>query len=160
MRFVTVLTFDDPAEAQTLKQCLESAGVSARVLDERWQQRYRFLSEEVAGVHVQVERDSFERARQLLVEWEASEAGLKKAVHCPQCGSSRVEFPQATRKFLTPTLLSLLFALRLCEKRFYCEDCHYTWPLRTKPDEPTDILGWPIKSKDPVRSSQEARLHS
>jgi len=144
---VTILTFDGPVEAQALKQRFEAAGVPAHVLDERRQQRYRFLAEERAGIHLQVAREDFERARQLAVEWEATDLGIKQAVYCPQCKSSRVEFPQVTRKFLMPSVYAFLCAIGVCEQRYYCEDCHYTWSPHPKPDQPTDLLGWPVRAK-------------
>ena len=39
-----------------------------------------------------------------------------------------LEYPQLTRKFLTPWLASVLFALKIFPKEFYCQDCHFTWP--------------------------------
>ena len=48
-------------------------------------------------------------------------------IRCPQCGSSNIEYPQMTRKFLTPALMGLLCAPRIIPKEFYCQDCHYTW---------------------------------
>ena len=32
-----------------------------------------------------------------------------------------------TRKALTPALASVLFAIKIFPKEFYCEDCHFTW---------------------------------
>ena len=48
-------------------------------------------------------------------------------IRCPQCGSSNIEYPQMTRKFLTPALVAVLCALKIIPKEFYCQDCHYTW---------------------------------
>jgi hypothetical protein len=160
MNMVTVMTFNDPADAEVLRKRLEDAGIPTHILDERRQQRYRFMAEEIAGIHVQVDRGFFELARPLTEQWEIGAAAAKKAVHCPQCGSSRIEFPQVTRKFLMPWAYALLCAVGVCEKKFYCEDCHYTWPLHPKTAAPTDILGWPIRSKVPsrVESQNQPRL--
>ena len=91
-------------------------------------------------------------------KWVVVQSAMKKAVHCPQCGSSRVEFPQVTRKFLMPWAYAFLCAVGVCEKRFYCEDCHNTWPLHPKTQRPTDILGWPIRPKAP--SAPESQRNS
>ena len=146
MNMVTVMTFNERPDADAIQQRLTQAGVPNQVIDERRQQRYRFWAEEMAGIHIQVSRDNFERARDQLQQWHQSNPVGDKAVHCPQCGSSRVEFPQVTRKFLMPMSYAFLCAIGVCEKRFYCEDCHFTWPLRAKVETPTDILGWPIRS--------------
>src|ERR1700682_1534786 len=66
-------------------------------------------------------------SKKLMVEWEASDPEIGTAIRCPQCKSPRVEYPQLTRKFLTPWLASILFALKIFPKEFYCQDCHFTW---------------------------------
>jgi hypothetical protein len=75
---------------------------------------------------------------------------LQFAVRCPECGSSRVEYPQFTRKFVTPTLVEIFTVLAPgVQKRFYCVDCQHTWAKNPEADpEPwdgskeTDVLGW------------------
>jgi hypothetical protein len=65
------------------------------------------------------------------------DGALHDAVRCPDCGSSRIEYPQFTRKFLTPNVIGLLSAMHLFEKEYYCEDCHFTWPdPHSKPHRP------------------------
>ena len=155
MKMVTVMTFNERAEAEILRKHLEAVGVPSHVLDERNQQRYRFMAEGFAGVHVQVGRDYFDRARPLAEQWDLTNPSGKRAVHCPQCGSSRIEFPQITRKFLMPWAYAFLCAVGVCEKKFYCENCHYTWPPRPKTEAPTDILGWPVRSKVPTAAGPD-----
>ena len=60
-------------------------------------------------------------------EWEASDPDVGSAIRCPQCESSSIEYPQMTRKFLTPAIASVLFALKIFPKEFYCQDCQFTW---------------------------------
>jgi hypothetical protein len=144
---VTEATFNEPEEAEPLKRRLEAAGIHADIQDERKLQKYWFLSHPLAGVHLRVDSRQFELASQLLREWDAAEGVLRNAIHCPACGSSRVEFPQCTRKFVTPSLYAVLCALHLFERRFYCENCHFTWPASEKLPPQTDILGWPMKGR-------------
>jgi len=50
---------------------------------------------------------------------------LEKAVHCPSCGSLRVNYPQMTRKFILPTvILHLGIIFRAIDHECYCESCH------------------------------------
>jgi DNA-directed RNA polymerase subunit RPC12/RpoP len=70
---------------------------------------------------------------------------LEEAIRCPECGSPRVEYPQFTRKFLTPLLVELLISLGAGEKDYYCMDCHYTWPKTVKHEPELDVLGFPKK---------------
>src|ERR1043165_7592374 len=132
MKMVTEATFNELEDAEPLKSRLEAAGIRAEIKDERKLQKYWFMSDPLAGVHLQVDRDQFELATKYLREWDAAEGILKHAIHCPACGSSRVEFPQFTRKFVSPSFYAVLCALHLFERRFYCEDCHFTWPLSQK----------------------------
>jgi transposase-like protein len=86
------------------------------------------MSKPQANAKVLIEDSDFERAQSLMVEWESTDPAIAAAlVRCPQCGSSRIEYPQMTRKFLTPALVGVLCALKIIPKEFYCEDCHFTW---------------------------------
>jgi transposase-like protein len=60
-------------------------------------------------------------------EWDKREQVLREAIRCPECNSPRVEYPQYTRKFITPLLIELLISLGIGEKTYYCTDCQYTW---------------------------------
>lgn len=142
---VTVLTFDEPEQAEPLKQRLEQAGIPAVVYDERKLQRAFLSPERLAGIRLRVNRKDFERARELLWEWHQRDGALREAIHCPSCASSRVEYPQFTRKFVLPNFGALLCAIGLMEWKFYCEECHYTWPRKEKMPPNLDLLGWPKK---------------
>jgi hypothetical protein len=142
---VTEATFNEPEEARPLCERLEAMGIHAEVKDERNLQKYWFMAEPLAGVHLRVDRHDYERAHQLLTNWDAADGALKHAIHCPECGSSRIEFPQFTRKFISPSFYAVLCKLRLFEKKFYCEECHLTWPLSEKLPPRLDALGWPAK---------------
>jgi transposase-like protein len=125
---VTIATFNEPAKAKRLKDRFEQAGIKADIHNEGHLQTVAFMSKPQANVKVQVDDQDFERGQQLMVEWEATDPDVASAViRCPQCGSPRIEYPQLTRKALTPAMASILFALKIFPKEFYCEDCHYTW---------------------------------
>jgi hypothetical protein len=65
-----------------------------------------------------------------MLTWDAAEGALRAAIHCPECNSLRVDYPQFTRKSLvTNVALGLIAALGLVDKEYYCEDCHHTWPM-------------------------------
>jgi transposase-like protein len=125
---VTIATFHEPAKARQLKDRFQQSGLKADIHNEGHLQQVAFMSRPQASVKVQVDDNDFEKAQSLMVAWEASDPDIAAAIiRCPQCGSSRIEYPQMTRKALTPALASILFALRIFPKEFYCEDCHYTW---------------------------------
>jgi transposase-like protein len=125
---VTIATFNEAAKAKRLKDRLREAGINADVHNEGHLQQVAFMSRPQANNKVMVEDDDFERTQQLMVEWESTDPDVANAlIRCPQCRSSRIEYPQLSRKFLTPAVASVLFALRIFPKEFYCQDCHYTW---------------------------------
>jgi len=124
---VTIATFNEPDKAKRLKRRLQDAGLKADIHDERHLQAVAFMSKPEANVKVTVDEKDFETAQRLLVEWEATDPDIGSAIRCPQCGSPRIEYPQLTRKFITPALASILFALKIFPKEFYCQDCHFTW---------------------------------
>lgn len=124
---VTIATFNDQAKAKHLRERLQGAGVRADIVGEGALQRVAFMSKPQANVKVKVNEADFEQAQKLMREWEAADPEIGAAVRCPQCSSSEIEYPQLTRKFLTPALMSILFALKIFPKEFYCRACHYTW---------------------------------
>ena len=92
-----------------------------------------------AAARINVPASDYQNARRLLRLWDASDGAVRNAIHCPECGSSRVQYPQFTRKFFLPNLVGILSVLGLVEKKFYCEDCQCTWsgknrePSRPRP---------------------------
>jgi hypothetical protein len=146
MKATTVATFNEREHAEPVRKLLEDAGIHAEIFDERKLQKYWFRSEPWAGIHLSVDKKDSEQARKLLDAWHATAGVLRHAVRCPQCRSARVEYPQMTRKFITPELVGILFALHLVDREFYCTDCHYTWPKEKQMEIERDILGWPKES--------------
>jgi hypothetical protein len=145
MEPVTILTFDEAEHAHAACQQLAQAGLHPIVDDESKRQKRWMVTESHAGFHVQVDKNEQARAEQILDEWgQAHAAILREAIHCPECGSSEIQYPQYNRKFkLEPAVVAMLAKVGLFEKRFYCVHCQYMWPLSEKVDAPRDILGWP-----------------
>lgn len=124
---VTIATFNESAKAKRLKERLSSAGIKADVHNEGHLQAVAFMSKPQANAKVLVTEEDFEAANKLLLELEATDPEMGTAIRCPQCKSPRIEYPQLTRKFLTPSLTSVLFALKIFQKEYYCQDCQFTW---------------------------------
>jgi hypothetical protein len=126
------------SQADSLKSALESAGVEVRLRDERKLQRFWFMAPQKAGIHVQVRRKSYEKAASTL---EKHDHGKRKVIRCPSCHSSRVQYPALTRKNILPAFIGwILVLLRVQDHKYYCEDCHYTWPQPKADTRPTAIL--------------------
>src|SRR5260370_9890772 len=124
---VTIATFNEPAKARQLKRRFQDAGLKADVHNEGPLQQVGFMSRPQANAKVMVEDNDFEKAQSLMVEWEATDPDISAAlIRCPQCGSSNIEYPQITRKSITPALFGVLCAMKIIPKEFYCQDFHFT----------------------------------
>jgi hypothetical protein len=141
---MTLATFNHLDKAEALQKRLEQAGINAVIHDESRLQRFGFMTDPIAARKVAVEPKDFEGAKRLLNDWDKAEGLLRDAVRCPQCKSSRIEYPQFTRKFITPMVVELFIVIGLFPKEFYCEDCHYTWPKDQTIESEKDLLGWPV----------------
>jgi putative signal transducing protein len=144
---ITVATFNERDKAEALQHRLTAAGVPADVYDESTLQSTLFVTKKhLAHMRVQVDKKDMDRAEKLLAEWEP-EGALRDAVRCPECGSSRIEYPQFTRKFLTPAVFAYLSKVGLVKPEFYCENCHFTWPPDAEKMPDLDTLYWPKDDK-------------
>lgn len=147
MKRVPVATFNELAPARRLQQRLAQAGFASFLRDESRLERLWFLSEPLAAFHVEVLPPDYLAVRQAIRQWDAADGVLSQAVRCPDCGSARVEYPQITRKFLTPVVEALLMAVHWLPREFYCLDCQFTWPARPRVEPERDLLGWPRHSR-------------
>ncbi len=150
---MTVASFDEKAKADEIRRRLEEAGIKAELYDESNVQKFWFLSKPHAAEKVRVAEEDYERAREVLKAFDATDTPCDGAIHCPECGSGRVEYPQFTRKFMTPTLIEIFTVMAPgMKRRFYCEDCHNTWAREPEVapaawgGEEIDSLGWPRKT--------------
>ena len=149
-QYLTVATFNDRAPADHTATRLREAGFNADVFDESTAQKWLLLNMEPrAHMRVRVEKDEGERAMELLRQWQGEDALLGQAVHCPQCGSSRIEYPQFSRRTLMSAFPAALAAAGVIEKAYYCEACSFTWNPDEKPQPDRDILNWPAGTKVP-----------
>lgn len=124
MNNISIALFSRQSDAEPYLRRLNAAGLNAELHD----------CHSMNGARIEVPAEQFERAYQLMVEWDAVD-GLRGAIRCPECRSLRVEYPQYTHKSTLPNLLvGLLANIGAMPKEFYCQDCHFTWPKEgTKP---------------------------
>ena len=120
---VTIATFNEPAKARQVKRRFEDAGIKADIHNEAPLQEFGFMSRPQANAKVMVDDADFEKAQSLMIDWESTDPDISAAlIRCPQCNSSNIEYPQMTRKFLTPALVGVLCALKIIPKEFYFQD--------------------------------------
>jgi hypothetical protein len=48
---------------------------------------------------------------------------------------------------MTTTLVEVCCFLHIVDKEFYCQKCHYTWPVSEVLRPETDVLNWPAKDR-------------
>ena len=129
MNRIQVALFSNREKAEPLRSRLVQAGMQAEVHEELRLEKLWYVPKQSAGARLEVPAEQFERAYQLLLDWDTAEAALREAIRCPECKSLRVDYPQFTRKSFIPNLMmGLASQVGLVEREFYCEDCHFTWP--------------------------------
>jgi hypothetical protein len=143
-QLVTVATFNEPAPAERLIARLREAGFQPDLQDESGEQKWKLFNL-TPRAHLRVRVHSSEEAAAFakLSEWR-DDPILTEAVHCPECGSSRVEFPQFSRKTIVGALPAALAAAGVIDQNYFCEACKFTWPATAPAPEPElDRLNWP-----------------
>lgn len=129
MNSIPVALFSNRAKAEPIQQRLFQTGIPAQIHDELRLEKLWFIPKKGAGWRLEVPADQFERAEQLLLDWDAAEGLMREAIRCPECKSLRVDYPQFARNsLLTNLAIGLMSQVGLVEKDYYCQDCHYTWP--------------------------------
>ncbi len=143
-QLITVATFNERESADAVATRLRDAGLSAEVYDESEEQKWKLFNlNPRAHMRVRVHTSEETRALETMKTWDG-DAALAQAIQCPACGSSRIEFPQFSRRTIMGAFPAALAATGLIEQEFYCESCHFTWPAEPPKEGPeTDILNWP-----------------
>jgi rubredoxin len=146
--YLTIATFNERAPADLLTTRLREAGFNADVFDESQAQKWLLLNlKPRAHMRVRVLKEEGDRALQTLAEWDKAEGVLRDSVRCPQCGSSRIEYPQFSRRTLMSALPAAAAAVGIIEREYYCEACGYTWEAEPKPQKELDVLNWSSELK-------------
>src|SRR5262245_15876088 len=108
---LVLASFNQLEPAIALKGRLEKARIRPIVHDETLLQRFGFMTKPAAAEKVEVDEHDYAIASRLVQEWDKADGALRDAVRCPECQSTRVEYPQYTRKFVTPILVESLISL-------------------------------------------------
>ena len=126
MEFVTILNFENVAQAHIYKSKLESEGIHVFLKDENMMGVYPVYNLSVGGVKLQVRAEDVEAARQILAVDE--NAVLKSKVKCPICGSSEVwssyHSVKDAKGFIAIVVALLFEVLPFYSRLVYkCKDC-------------------------------------
>ena len=130
MKLITLRTFSSDISAHLLKTRLESEGVDCFILDENIVRLNSFYDLAVGGIRLQVREEDFQRAKELIEEWEARPYLDEEdhALKCPSCQSTAVyagfkSFKTAAG-WLTLAISLLLVVYPFFTKTvFRCKEC-------------------------------------
>ena len=142
-----VVSFNELAPAEALAARLRAAHFAAEVRDDSNEQKWKLFNlHPLAQMQVVVPESEANRAIEQLNAWDAADGALAQAVRCPECRSTRVEYPQFSRRTIMGALPAAFAAAGVIDRSFYCESCHFTWPAAPpKPGPELDLLNWPKK---------------
>lgn len=126
---IDLASFDDPQVAAHCCQYLNEHDIQTQFYDEGDLQFFLFFTKPKASLKVRVKEQDYSESVKLLMEFEQKNPLQAPLIYsCPDCGSYAVEYPQFSRKFITPLVLEWLSNLGLFKKQCYCRKCHSTWP--------------------------------
>jgi hypothetical protein len=150
---VILAVFHDRAHADPLALRLVSEGIGAEVHDGLTIEKLWWVSKDTTGARLSVPNHQSDLAHARLLSMDAADGALRDAIHCPNCKSVLVEYPQFTRNSLLPNLVvGLLATIARVPKEFYCADCHQMWPP-VATSSPSGAFVAPSVSSDPARAS-------
>ena len=126
---VSIASFNDSKPADLLASRLCEQGFGAIADNDSADQLLRFCNPNPhAQWHVLVPPDKLDAALAWLKELDATDHLLRSAIRCPDCGSTRIEYPQFSRNTIVGAIVpAAAVALGLIERQFYCTACHFTW---------------------------------
>jgi len=120
-----IASFDRAEPAQIVAGRLRETCFLAAVVDTSGEEFWRARGLRPRGhFKVVVPRAQAERAMSWLREFDAAEQLLSSAVRCPDCGSTRVEYPQAAQRQASTLFLDGSIAP---EHDYHCERCNRVW---------------------------------
>src|SRR5438128_286863 len=93
-----VAVFENLTNGQALTQQFKDQGIEARAYDDKVYRAFLFLRPPQITFRVQVRRDHVAEAAEFLKA--KNPPALARAIHCPDCGSLHINYPQMTRRFI------------------------------------------------------------
>lgn len=131
---IPIASFDHLPPAQTLVRELTAKGFEAGLLNESAEQAVHFFTTTPRAqfrvtVPPEVMAPALEAfaAMQPLPDDQRLECPVREVIRCPDCGGTRVEYPQFSRNTLVGALPAAAAAVGLVEPQFFCQACHYSW---------------------------------
>jgi hypothetical protein len=134
-RWVTVMTFWQPAEAHIARLRLEAEDIPCVIVDENMVAANWLWASALGGIKLQVPLGDAAQARQLLAPHSSSpghdgsgEPLFDGQRRCPRCGSVDISSRRFSRKLSFLSVLLLGFPVPFfANRRKRCGDCRFEW---------------------------------
>jgi hypothetical protein len=145
---ISIASYDQLPPAEALVHALSERGLNPGLHNETADQAMRFFAAKAhAQFRVMVPIEQVDRALEEFAKMtplppeRTHECPVTQVIRCPDCGSTRVEFPQFSRKTIVGALPALAASVGLVEQDFFCQVCNYTWkPTTEEPVPAADAL--------------------
>ena len=125
-----IAAFENRFEAEKLFQLLEDRGVPSTLVDLSVQQPENAIPPDFAQYQIQVQESDEKAAEAIAYGTEEGLALLQPAVHCPECGSLRVLYPNIPRNFLVSAVMRVMVKMHVLDGQYLCMSCQHEWPPR------------------------------
>jgi hypothetical protein len=125
-----VAAFENKSDAENLHQFLTGRGVKTTFADLTQQQPENAIPAEFAKYQVLAAGGDEQAAEQAAHHTEEGLRLLQSAVHCPECGSFRIMYPNIPRNFLVSALMRVAVRMHVLDGLYVCLSCQHEWPPR------------------------------
>ena len=125
-----IAAFEIREDAAKLQQFLCEAGLNATLRDLTFEQPENAIPPDFARYQVHVPEAEGPAADALVSSSEESVLLLQSAIHCPECGSLRILYPNIPRNFLVSAVMRVMVKMRVLDGEYLCLSCQHEWPPR------------------------------
>jgi len=134
MNSTLIAAFEEKQSAEDLTGYLLKKNIPAATVDLTVSTPGNALPSEFAKYQVRVSGEDAAAAVEATSHTEEGLRLVSPAIHCPDCGSMRVRYPEMPRNFVAPFFFRLLVKMKLIEGSYACLTCKREWtPARPKP---------------------------
>ncbi|HEX2748656.1 MAG TPA: hypothetical protein VHM91_11700 [Verrucomicrobiales bacterium] len=132
MNSTLIAAFEEKQSAEDLTGYLLKQNIPAATVDLTVSTPGNALPPEFAKYQVRVPGEDAAAAVQATSHTDEGLRLISPAIHCPDCGSLRVRYPEMPRNFVAPFFFRLLVKVKLIEGSYACLTCKREWSPETQ----------------------------
>ena len=125
-----VAAYEKKEDAEKMHQFLVSNGIKSTLVDLTVQQAENAIPPDFAKYQVQVPEAEEKAAEHAVHNADEGIQLLQNAIHCPECGSLRVVYPNIPRNFLVSAVMRVMVKMHVLDGQYLCMSCQHEWPPR------------------------------